>query len=355
MTDSTALPDTQDGLNAALMEQALSKNLDIDHFRALLAAGADPNIRHENTQPLLHRLTMKGHVEAIEAALDAGADLHAVDGNGNGVLANSFLEDVLLTLMLRGASPSVTNHGGRTAAEELPNYMGRHGFNALIEKSSNLLKNCQFIEQAAQRGTISETTWDNLWPGNAFGYPGGFGSRVPEFTSLVYMLHKMEEAGKTLPKSLLDGMDNCNEALRRSVGATEMTATMWRDHCEKAGTPMTAKDWNEVGLGRLYEDGKVACLFTPDYWADKPSLDGMVELFATLPDRVKQDLPERLENTIAHTMHAWAKDGAGKKLDSEGLKEFRNSLPDNMQPLFRNFHALLTTRQRAEHGTVRGR
>lgn len=355
MTQAAPLPDTQEALDAELAAVLAEKDFDSPRFCALIDAGANPNLRNDTGLPVLHKLAMKGNIPAIRHAVAAGADIHGLDDQGNNALACSFVEDVLLELMQLGASPSHSNDSLRTAAQELPLYMGRHGFNNLIEKSITLLKNCQHIERDAKAGTLGFDTWDAMWPARSFGYPGP-STRVPEYGSLVYLLHKMEDAGVYMPKDAFDDFETGGEALKHAITDSEMTAVAWRDHCDKAGTPMTGKDWQTAGFSRLTIEGRVSCLFTADYWAGKDSLEAMFDLFDALPKHMfEPELNARLQRTVGETLGAWARNGGGKDMTSKELRQFQQDMPDKMRPLFRGYHALLVEKQQQEQPVKRGR
>lgn len=349
--DTSPTADNQKQLDAELLDVVAAKQVDKPRFQALLDAGANPNIRTDKGQPILHRLTMKGDVESIHSLVAAGADIHARDDRGNGVLACSFIEDTLLALLKLGASPSVRNDSGRSPVEELPLYMGRHGYNALIEDSVKLLKNCTEIEKSAEAGTLSAQTWEDLCPEK----PSFQSNQKPQHASLVYLLHKMEQADTFLPKSLLQGDTAGAEALRNAIISGETTAVAWRDHCDANNKPMSAANWRDNGFHNLAKEGQVACLFTDDYWANKDSLQNMTELFNALPEQARNDLHPRLAETIGKTLGAWAHGGGGKDMGSDELRSFHRNLPDQMRPLFRGFHSQLVARQQNETTMQRGR
>lgn len=356
MVSESTPPNHQEALDAELATVLAAKQKDFDttRFCALIDAGADLNLRDDHGRPVLHKLAMKCAIPAIRHAVAAGADIHGTDDQGNNALACSFDEATLLELMKLGASPSHQNDSMRTAAQELPLYMGRHGFNHLIEKSMTLLKNCTDIERAANAGTLGFQTWDTMWPARSFGYPGP-SSRVPENGSLVYLLHRMEENGTFMPKDAFDGIETGEEALRRAIVSGEQTAVAWRDHCDKAGTPMTAAEWKQVGFGSLAKDGRVACLFTEDYWAQKDSLDDMLALADALPDHAFNGEDTHLRDTISETLGAWARHGGGKRMSSDELRQFKHSLPEKVGPLFRSYHSLFTEKRQQEQPRQIGR
>jgi cytohesin len=57
----------------------LAESGQIDKLRAALADGADPNARDEEGRSPLHLAAERGHLEAIDALVDAGADLEAAE------------------------------------------------------------------------------------------------------------------------------------------------------------------------------------------------------------------------------------------------------------------------------------
>jgi hypothetical protein len=74
--------------------------------RVLLAAGADPNARNGHHEAPLHRAG--GATEVIGLLLDAGADLHALDGWGQNALSLAVRygdEAAVRFLLARGAVP----------------------------------------------------------------------------------------------------------------------------------------------------------------------------------------------------------------------------------------------------------
>jgi len=94
--------------------------------RVLLQAGAD--IHMKNTQGLtaLHVAASSGNVQAVEALVEAGSDVNALDNDGSTPLLSLVLniqyidtptenvEEIVDILLSRGANPSIPDERGRT-------------------------------------------------------------------------------------------------------------------------------------------------------------------------------------------------------------------------------------------------
>ena len=99
----------------------------VDSVRLLLARGADPNQRITYRSPVDGRvetgvvaLMLAHSTAAIDALLEAGADPHAVDGDGQTVLKRCVLTtplDGLERLMRTGVDPAARDRHGLSAAD----------------------------------------------------------------------------------------------------------------------------------------------------------------------------------------------------------------------------------------------
>jgi uncharacterized protein len=93
-----------------------------DAARALLAAGADPNVRSRNDFAVMpiHSAVAGGHGDVVAALLDAGADPNIRQRHGwtplQGAAQHGDTESVE-RLLAAGADPSATNDDGRSAAD----------------------------------------------------------------------------------------------------------------------------------------------------------------------------------------------------------------------------------------------
>jgi ankyrin repeat protein len=97
---------------------------DVARIRAEVEAGANPRAGDDGGDTPLHVAVQKGHVDAVKCLIDLGADVNAVNTNGNGPLWTSVLsaphdkKAVLIKLLLQaGADPDRKNNHGRTPHE----------------------------------------------------------------------------------------------------------------------------------------------------------------------------------------------------------------------------------------------
>ncbi|KAI8711761.1 NACHT domain-containing protein [Fusarium sp. LHS14.1] len=114
-------------LHLALQQQRFNR----DRIRALLAAGADPNLQNrEGLAPLAYLDDFKSGVsELFDLLVDAGADIDAVDRNGATHLFRLFSDDDRMSterfdqtiqhLVDRGASISARDRKGRTLLHQV--------------------------------------------------------------------------------------------------------------------------------------------------------------------------------------------------------------------------------------------
>lgn len=321
----------------------------LESFVAALDNGADPNWRDAQGTPLLHRLAARGQSQAMEHALDVGADVHATDTNGNTALFECFTEHAILTLLKAGASPNHLNNQQLPASKHLLHTHDNPSYLKMVQHSSQLLENCEKIESAASSNTLSQKTWQNMTPVEMFSFPGQRIGGIPKPAALSYFLHKMEESGQYVDKDLFRQNVDGSHGLKKALWESESALVAWRDHCEAAGTPMTPDDWKETGVYQRMDRGqRIACLFTADHWAQKASLDDFVQLADALPNHIyNQPDTDRLQQNISNTLREWAKNGGGKDLDKAGLHAFRESLPDKVRDLFGSYHRLQSQRREA--------
>jgi len=88
------------------VDAAVSGHATTDVVRALLAAGADPNVRSEANYTTLHKAAVHGNLEIVRLLLDQGADPNAVRDGGHTPLddAREKGHDAVADLLLaRGA------------------------------------------------------------------------------------------------------------------------------------------------------------------------------------------------------------------------------------------------------------
>lgn len=339
MRSGTEHNHSQPSLDAELLDVVETVPSDWSRFRQLLEDGADPNIRDDSNQPLLHILARIGEHSAIRSAIQAGADIHAVDDDGETALFVASTKEAVLALLQGGASPTVTNHANDSPAGARSRFYNNHEAYLATE----LLKNCETIARTADKGGLSARTWQELWRDD-----------FPQGEMLAYLLQRMEEHGVALPKSVLDEESESGRGLRRTINTDNAAVVLaWRDHCDRNGTPMTPQDWEKTGL--LNVKGRADCLLTADYWAQRPSLEGMFALLEAMPDKAFDPPSPGLDKTVSQTLTAWL-DGPGKELTSEGLRALRQDMPEKARGLFHGYHTLLTQRQFEERPPVtRGR
>lgn len=126
---------TTDGLTG-LHWAALEGHLEV--CRALLDNGADVNARTivQGNTPLLEVWNGGGHPEVAQLLIERGADVDAVEKwNGMSILhyaANKGLPTLVRTLIDNGASESLKDNGGRTAAQHASNSATRAAFKPII-------------------------------------------------------------------------------------------------------------------------------------------------------------------------------------------------------------------------------
>lgn len=345
--DSSARP-YDEAATARLADRIMGGPLATKFICEALRDGANPNWRNADGVPLLNLLAGRDALDALETALAYGADIHATDRNGNTALFEAYRQPAALALLFAGADPGHRNDAGATACTHLPRTHTNMGYRAMVMRTANLLRDCQEIDTAAKHGRLSPKTYENLWPRNAFGHPPPI-SPVPENASLLYFLHRMEEAGQFMPKTALQEDTTAAMGIKKALSEDENVARRWQRHCDESGTPMTAADWKAANiLNAMSKDQRVACLFGSDYWAEKADLHEFVELFEALPQHVFEQPSHRLETAVNDTLHAWLEEGAGKTLNTGALRHFHQSLPAQMREMFSGYYALQHERNSAE-------
>lgn len=92
--------------------------LDPEHFRALIDAGADVNAKDEDGQTPLHYAADRGHSEALKVLINAGADVNAKNENGWTPLHDLCFDDpdlqTLQALIDAGADVNAKSGDGQT-------------------------------------------------------------------------------------------------------------------------------------------------------------------------------------------------------------------------------------------------
>ena len=104
--------DTDDDRVAAALLDAIAQN-DAAAFGLLLAAGVDPNVRRNDTTPLLTAVS-HARTEMARRLIAAGAEVDAADGYGETALHHSANMDCVALLIAAGASVNVTSFAGET-------------------------------------------------------------------------------------------------------------------------------------------------------------------------------------------------------------------------------------------------
>ncbi|KAL4989608.1 ankyrin repeat-containing domain protein [Aspergillus falconensis] len=128
-----------------------------DEIDALLSVGADLEARDNNGRTLfLHKVGTDWDSE-LQQLLDRGANLHAVDFQGNGALAlaldNHNATKIYQFLLKAGADPNHLNHNGDTL---LHRWM-----EAAVEGSSSIHSNREILGLLLENSTISPTAQNN--------------------------------------------------------------------------------------------------------------------------------------------------------------------------------------------------
>ncbi|KAL4998443.1 ankyrin repeat-containing domain protein [Aspergillus recurvatus] len=128
-----------------------------DEIDALLSAGADLEARDNHGLTLfLHRVG-KDQPRELQQLLDRGANLHAVDFEGNGALAlahgNHNVTEVYSFLLKAGADPHHLNHKGDTLLHRW--------VKAAVESSSSTHSNRQILELLLGNSEINPTAQNN--------------------------------------------------------------------------------------------------------------------------------------------------------------------------------------------------
>ena len=88
-----------------------------DDIKALLNAGADPNVRGGDHRSALHVAAQRGHMDAVGILLDAGADPNVLDKDDLTPLYwAAYLDhpEVVEVLLNADATPNVGDRDGRT-------------------------------------------------------------------------------------------------------------------------------------------------------------------------------------------------------------------------------------------------
>lgn len=358
------MPDTSQQSSAHAYDAAatarLADRLSGGHIQSnsiceALHDGADPNWRNAKGQPLLNILASKNDTAALEAALAAGADVHATDADGNTAIFEAYYSQTMLTLLMAGADPHHRNNNNSTAYTHLPREHTNPAYRSMVLRTSLLVQDAELIATAANTGRLGPETYFNLWPKNAHRHPPPR-DPLPHNDSLVYFLQRMEQEGKFMPKSELDGQGVGQIGLRKAIRESESSASSWQLHCDKAGTPMTVQDWAITGIFSNSDKSQhVACLFTPEYWGKKETLKDFIELFEAVPAHVFAQPSERLANTVNNTLYSWLQSGPGKDLSAAGVSHFRRQLPEQMRGMFTSYFQILSQRGSNNQGTEMGR
>jgi excisionase family DNA binding protein len=122
-TDLAALTPNVDGQGRAAAQAGATlldaaREGDRDEVKALLAAGADPNVRDGEGWTALMLVTVKGHLDVARDLLDAGADIHIRNQNGWTALRFAVSMDdaeALRLLLEAGADANERDATGDTA------------------------------------------------------------------------------------------------------------------------------------------------------------------------------------------------------------------------------------------------
>lgn len=339
MTDSAA--ETRHELHEELLSVLNAPRFDGARFCMLLDEGIDPNWRNGKGTPLLHLVTQKGAPSAQQHLIDKGADVHATDAAGNTALFEAYQDLLILPLLTAGASPSHKNNDGKTPRIYLPLNHDSFAYRSIVSKSAALLGDCCEIETAAKNGRLSVKTWQELFsPPASHGY-----APMPQTSAFAYFLYKMEEDDQFISKDYLASGSQGAEGAKIAIRDSQTATLAWREHCDKAGEPMTAKEWAETGV--FESPNKMhggACLFEPRYWMQQESLEEFCELARHLPESPKT-LNAKVPLAMAETLDQWLTQGPGKELDSNGVRQFYRELPPIAREQVKNLHKLVHERE----------
>lgn len=169
----------QGGLDAdqlgTMLNVALSGEADVEVIRMLLDAGADPNIAVHGETPLMAAARRDRGVAVMQALIDGGADLHALNGSGYSALCSAVMAtdpndgadrvEYVRLLLECGADPDAC---GGTAASPL-----------VLACTWGRLRSCEALLEAGARIDEHLLADDEFWK-----------SRKPQLRRLLEA-HKM--------------------------------------------------------------------------------------------------------------------------------------------------------------------
>lgn len=314
------------------------KEPDFTQVIALLDAGANPNTRDKDDVPAFHSIVEWGNLPAIRVALAKGADVKAQDDFGDTALHKVLTPDVALELLLAGASTTTRNEEYRTPRGQVGQTDNSTNYASIVSATRLLLQSAEVIEEDASKYRLSEKTLERIWPDNAFSYPGP-SSPITHPATLRYFLHKAEETGADFEKSAVHSTTKVGEAMEYLLSCSADNIKAWNTFCDNKGTPMTTRDWQTSEVLEKIKPSVAAGLFDPDRIKKAPDLQGMYELFDALPESVQKAAPGTpLGKAISQSIASWLDEGAGATLKSSGIRTLRNEMPENIRPLFTNFH-----------------
>lgn len=118
LLDYKADPNTKDSDEVPVLFRAM-RDGEVELTRALLQAGANPNLREKDQPALLEAVTLRDP-EVVRLLLERGADLKSVDSSGTtALMVSAFNGDALIAKLLldHGADPAIGDRAGVTAAE----------------------------------------------------------------------------------------------------------------------------------------------------------------------------------------------------------------------------------------------
>lgn len=340
-----ALPEGQEALDSALINTLHAKEPDFHKAISLLAAGANPNARDEDDVPAFHAMVEWGNTACVKAALKVGADVHSKDRYEDTPLHKAIAPDMSLLLLLEGASPSVYNIDAMRPRAAIGQSDNTLNYGSVLGATKILLSNAEVIEEQARKFSLSEKTWEDLWPKNAFDYPGP-SSPLPHNSSLQYFLKKAEETGADFGKSALFSTTIGGEGLAHCLNNDAGNIRAWDAYCDRRGEPMTPKDWQNSDALDNIKPAVAAGLFDGGRWTNAPDLTGLYALFEVLPENVKKDAESSAVGTaVNNAIYSWLNEGAGAALDDRGVRKLRNEMPEEIKPLFKSFNQEIQSRR----------
>lgn len=330
--DTSITSANQDKLDAELY--ACIRNYKPERVRELLAAGANPNAVNEEDIPVLHECAIWHNPEAAQILIDAGADPSGRDPEGNTALHKSTWPDVSLILMKAGVSPKTLNGDTRLPQNAITLQDNPTNSQGMVTQTITLLQNCALIERDADKHSISEATWNCLWPNHAFDGPPPNGD-LPQLLTMQYFLHRMEQAGKFLPKEYLFKINNsAAEGMCRYIAADKSNISAWKRHCDAQGTSMTPQDWRISEVVNHVDASCAHLLFDREEIMKLPNLEPLHKLYDELNERIRKQPGPALEKAVTGGIRAWLDEGKGKFLNRRGVEQLYKETPDYIKPFF---------------------